>query len=124
MAESDRPRSPFAAMADLSAQKPVRVPSAGEIEQKLAWHQLYLKTEYHEGHRADFSSADLTGFDFAGLGHLAVGTVDLSLLASLLIGSLPGIALGSVIASRAPERALRLLLAAVLTLVGIRLVAA
>src|SRR5215469_3640366 len=31
--------------------------------------------------------------------------------------------LGSVIASRAPERALRLLLAAVLTLVGIRLVA-
>jgi hypothetical protein len=59
----------------------------------------------------------------AGLGHLAVGTVDLSLLASLLIGSLPGIALGSVIAPRAPERALRLLLAAVLTLVGIRLVA-
>ena len=58
----------------------------------------------------------------AGLGHLAVGTVDVSLLASLLIGSLPGIALGSVIASRAPERALRLSLAAVLTLVGIRLV--
>lgn len=57
----------------------------------------------------------------AGLGHLAVGTVDLSLLASLLIGSLPGIALGSVIAPRAPERALRLLLAAVLTVVGVRL---
>jgi uncharacterized protein len=57
----------------------------------------------------------------AGLGHLAVGTVDLSLLASLLIGSLPGIALGSVIAPRAPERVLRLLLAAVLTVVGIRL---
>jgi uncharacterized membrane protein YfcA len=55
--------------------------------------------------------------------YLAVGTVDVSLLASLLIGSLPGIALGSVIASRAPERALRLLLAGVLTLVGIRLVA-
>jgi uncharacterized membrane protein YfcA len=46
----------------------------------------------------------------AGLGHLAFGTVDVSLLASLLIGSLPGIALGSVIASRAPERALRLLI--------------
>ena len=54
-------------MVDLSAQKPVRVLSAGKIEQKLASHQLYLKTEYHEGHRADFSSADLTGFDFAGL---------------------------------------------------------
>jgi uncharacterized membrane protein YfcA len=60
----------------------------------------------------------------AGLGHLAVGTVDVSLLASLLTGSLPGIALGSVIARRAPERALRLLLAALLALVGIRLVAA
>lgn len=59
----------------------------------------------------------------AGLGHFAVGTVDLSLLASLLIGSLPGIALGSLIAPRAPERALRLLLAAVLMLVGFRLVA-
>ena len=67
MAESDRPRSPFAAMVDLSAQKPVRVLSAGEIEQKLASHQVYLKKEYHEGHRADFSSADLTRFDFAGL---------------------------------------------------------
>jgi hypothetical protein len=67
MAESDKPRSPFAAMVDLSTQKPVRVLSAGEIEQKLASHQLYLKTEYHEGHRADCSSADLTRFDFAGL---------------------------------------------------------
>jgi hypothetical protein len=42
--------------------------------------------------------------------------VDLSLLASLLIGLLPGIALGSAIAPRAPERALRL--AAVLTVIG------
>jgi len=41
--------------------------SADEIEQMLASHQLYLKTEYREGHRADFSSADLTGLDFAGL---------------------------------------------------------
>jgi uncharacterized protein YjbI with pentapeptide repeats len=67
MAESDRPRSPFAVMADLSAQKPIRVLSGDEIEQMLASHRLYLKTEYHEGHRADFSSADLTGLDFAGL---------------------------------------------------------
>ena len=67
MAESDRPRSPFAAMADLSAQRVIRVLSADEIEQILASHRLYLKTEYHDGHRADFSSADLTGLDFAGL---------------------------------------------------------
>jgi len=67
MAELDRPRSPFAAMADLSAQRAHRVPSADEVEQMLASHQLYLKTEYHEGHRADFSWADLTGLDFVEL---------------------------------------------------------
>ena len=54
-------------MADLSAQKLIRVLSGDEIEQMLASHQLYLKTEYHEGHRADFSWADLTGLDFVGL---------------------------------------------------------
>jgi hypothetical protein len=58
MTSSDRPRSPFAGMADLSAQRPIRVLSPGEIEQMLALHRLYLETEYHEGHRANFSSAD------------------------------------------------------------------
>jgi len=33
----------------------------------LAEHRLYLETEYHEGHRANFSSADLTGRNFSGL---------------------------------------------------------
>jgi hypothetical protein len=33
----------------------------------LAEHRLYLETEYHQGHRANFSSADLTGRDFSGL---------------------------------------------------------
>ena len=47
MAEPDRPRSPFAAMADLSARTPVRVLSPGEIERLLAEHRLYLETEYH-----------------------------------------------------------------------------
>ena len=67
MAEPDRPRSPFAGMADLSARTPVRVLSPDEIERMLAEHRLYLETEYHQGHRANFSSADLTGRDFSGL---------------------------------------------------------
>ena len=33
----------------------------------LAEHLLYLETEYHQGHRANFSSADLAGRDFSGL---------------------------------------------------------
>src|SRR6266403_3709760 len=67
MTESDRPRSPFAGMADFSARTSVRVLSPDEIERMLAEHQLYLETEYHEGHLANFSSADLTGRDFSGL---------------------------------------------------------
>jgi hypothetical protein len=59
--DSDRPRSPFAGMADLSERKPVRVLRPSEIEKILELHRLYLETEYHEGHRANFSSADLTG---------------------------------------------------------------
>ena len=67
MSESDRPQSPFAGMADFSARTPLRVVSPDEIERMLAEHRLYLETEYHEGHRANFSSADLAGRDFSGL---------------------------------------------------------
>jgi uncharacterized protein YjbI with pentapeptide repeats len=41
--------------------------SSDEIERMMAEHRLYLETEYHEGHRANFSSTDLTGRDFSGL---------------------------------------------------------
>src|SRR5438132_6022961 len=67
MSDSDRPRSPFAGMADFSARTPVRLISRDEIEQMLAAHRLYLESEYHKGHRADFASADLSGRDFSGL---------------------------------------------------------
>jgi uncharacterized membrane protein YfcA len=58
----------------------------------------------------------------AGLGHWWLGTVDVLLLVSLLIGSLPGIALGAHFAARIPESALRGLLASVLLLVGGKLI--
>src|SRR5215469_12527424 len=67
MTDLDPPRSPFAGMADFSARPPVRVLSPDQIEQMLAEHQLYLETEYHQGHRANFASADLTERDFSGL---------------------------------------------------------
>ena len=57
----------------------------------------------------------------AGMGHWLLGSVDIAMLISLLIGSLPGIALGSHLTSRAPETPLRNLLAAILVLVGARL---
>ena len=58
----------------------------------------------------------------AGLGHWVLGTVDLGLLVSLLIGSLPGVALGALVAPRVPEHLLRFVLATVLSAVGVMLV--
>ncbi len=58
----------------------------------------------------------------AGLGHWWLGSVNWPLLASLLCGSIPGVILGSHIAVRVPEAFLRGTLAAVLTVVGARLV--
>jgi uncharacterized protein len=58
----------------------------------------------------------------AGMGHWYIGNVDLSLLASLLVGSIPGVIIGSFIGSGASDRFLRPLLAGVLLLVGAKLV--
>jgi len=60
----------------------------------------------------------------AGMGHWWLGSVDIPLLLNLLLGSLPGIMLGSHFAARVPERRLRSLLAAVLMLVGGKLILA
>jgi uncharacterized membrane protein YfcA len=58
----------------------------------------------------------------AGVGHWWLGSVDWPLLASLLSGSIPGIILGSYLSARVPDVVLRPLLAAVLCIVGGRLV--
>ena len=58
----------------------------------------------------------------AGLGHWFLGLTDVGLLGSLLVGSIPGIIIGSYAAPRMPDTALRYLLAATLLLVGGRLV--
>ncbi len=58
----------------------------------------------------------------AGLGHAGLGNVDWHLLANLLIGSLPGIYLGSHLANRVADHYLRPALAMMLVLVGAKLV--
>ncbi|NUJ81505.1 sulfite exporter TauE/SafE family protein [Methylocystis sp. FS] len=57
----------------------------------------------------------------AGFGHWLMGGVDWLLLVSLLIGSLPGIAIGAHFATRVPDHYLRPALASVMALVGIKL---
>ncbi|HWA11797.1 MAG TPA: sulfite exporter TauE/SafE family protein [Burkholderiales bacterium] len=58
----------------------------------------------------------------AGLGHSFMGTVEWPLLLNLLIGSLPGIWIGSHVSGRISERWLRPALAAMLVIVGGKLV--
>ena len=58
----------------------------------------------------------------AGIGHWYLGTVDLSLLGALLLGSLPGIFIGSHISAKVPEKILRPILATMLVLVAGKLI--
>ncbi len=58
----------------------------------------------------------------AGAGHLLHGNVDLHAMAWLLVGSIPGVLVGSQLSVRVPERSLRVAFAFVLILSGIKLV--
>lgn len=57
----------------------------------------------------------------AGLGHVHLGTIDYHILLALLVGSLPGIYIGSHVANHLPEKFLRPALASMLLLIGVRL---
>ena len=57
----------------------------------------------------------------AGAGQLIAGHVDLGATGWLLIGSVPGVLIGGRLTLRLPDRALRVALAATLTLSGVKL---
>jgi uncharacterized protein len=57
----------------------------------------------------------------AGAGHWLLGSTNWSLLGTLLLGSLPGIMIGSYLAGRAPDGVVRIALALMLILVSVKL---
>jgi uncharacterized protein len=59
----------------------------------------------------------------AGLGHASLGSVDWHLLGNLLLGSLPGIWLGTRLVRHTPERVVRALLSLLLAYAGTKLIA-
>jgi uncharacterized protein len=58
----------------------------------------------------------------AGAGHLVAGNVDVSSVAWLLVGSIPGVLLGSQFTVRLPDRSLRIALSTVLVASGVKLI--
>lgn len=60
----------------------------------------------------------------AGVGYLFSGLVDWNMLASLLLGSIPGVLLGSSFAGKVKGRWLQILLSVVLFVVGMKLIEA
>ncbi len=58
----------------------------------------------------------------AGIGHWVAGNVDMSIVGWLLLGSVPGVLLGGRLSLSIPERPLRLVLAGVLGLAGLKLI--
>jgi uncharacterized protein len=60
----------------------------------------------------------------AGLGHWMLGGVDWALLGALLLGSLPGIWVGTQVSAKVPEHILRRLLASMLVVIGGKLIVA
>ena len=60
----------------------------------------------------------------AGIGHWLMGSVDFTLMFALLIGSIPGIIVGSMVATRTSDSVLRPVLAVTLLLSAVRLLTA
>jgi uncharacterized membrane protein YfcA len=58
----------------------------------------------------------------AGIGHATLGNVDWVLLGSLLIGSIPGIWIGSQLTRKMPEKVVRTLLCLALVTAGIKVI--
>jgi hypothetical protein len=57
----------------------------------------------------------------AGTGHWLMGSVDFGLMLALLVGSIPGIIAGSLLARRSSDSILRPVLAVTLLVVSVRL---
>ena len=80
---------------------------------------LYPRLESHRIVGTDIAHAVPLTF-VAGIGHATLGHVDWTLLASLLVGSIPGIWLGAQLTRKMPEMLVRTLLCGSLVTAGLK----
>lgn len=57
----------------------------------------------------------------AGLAHLSFGNVDFGIVTNLLVGSIPGVLMGSVLAGRLPSNATKLVISSIVLISGLKL---
>ena len=67
MADSVRPRSPFAANIELFDDTPIRSVAPEELARILKAHEIYLDSDRRSGRRANLDSTDLSGQSFSGM---------------------------------------------------------
>ncbi|WP_040205458.1 sulfite exporter TauE/SafE family protein [Neobacillus jeddahensis] len=77
------------------------------------------------------SSSELVGTDIAhgfllvtaaGIMHAGIGNVDYLLMVNLLMGSIPGVMIGSTLSSKFPEKPLRTIMAVMILISGFKLI--
>jgi uncharacterized membrane protein YfcA len=57
----------------------------------------------------------------AGLAHMGYGNVNMSIVSNLLVGSIPGVLMGSVLAAKMPSNATKLIVSSIILVSGLKL---
>ena len=87
----------------------------------LAMLSLYKLQDNPESVGTDITHAFLL-VSAAGFMHAGIGNVDYLLALNLLVGSIPGVIIGSTISSKLPAKPLRAILAFIILLSGFQLI--
>jgi len=113
-----RGQRPFTALAGVAIGALVTISSVGAgVIGMMVLLVLYPRTPAIRLVGSDLAHAVLITA-IAGIGHAGLGTVDVGMLAFLLIGALPGIWLGTRLGFRLSDRSLRPVIAGLLLLAG------
>jgi hypothetical protein len=93
---------------------------AGALGTVMMVHLYPLRLNSHKLVGTDLAHAIPLAL-IAGLGHLLIGNVDTTLMTNLLLGSIPGVLLGSLAGTRLPLKLVQGAISVVLVVVGVKM---